>query len=273
MKHFVRKTIKNITPPIFLRLLRRQTRQSGFRGNYANWQEAKKHACGYDDDLILNKVKKSLLKVKKGEAVYERDSVLFDEVQYSWPLLFGLLWVASNTNNKLNLIDFGGSLGSSYFQNIKFLRHLNELHWNIVEQPHFVRCGQKYFRDQYLKFYYSIEDCLREQQPNLILFSSVIQYLEKPYEMVKRAIDNKFDYIIFDRTTLVNKEEKLAVQKVPPEIYNASYPVWFLNRDKFLNLFVHAYELITEFDALAGQIEFENLIAEDKGFIFKLKNA
>ena len=56
-------------------------------GNYANWEEADSFATGYDDHSILEKCKTALLKVKNGEAAYERDSVLFDKMQYNWALL------------------------------------------------------------------------------------------------------------------------------------------------------------------------------------------
>lgn len=41
---------------------------------------------------ILQTVKNSLLKVKNAEIVYERDSVIFDEIEYSWQLLTGLMF-------------------------------------------------------------------------------------------------------------------------------------------------------------------------------------
>jgi hypothetical protein len=52
--------------------------------------------------------------VKTGEAVYERDSVLFDEIQYSFPVIAALLRVASANKGKLNVLDFGGSEKSHY---------------------------------------------------------------------------------------------------------------------------------------------------------------
>ena len=70
---------------------------------------------------ILDKVLAATLKVKQGQAVFERDSVLFDEIEYSWPLLAGLMWAAASNGGKLNVLDFGGALGSSYYQNRKFL--------------------------------------------------------------------------------------------------------------------------------------------------------
>lgn len=84
-------------------------------------------------------------------------------------MLASLSWIASQEGNRLNLINFGGSLGSSYFQNRKFLLHLKELKWNIVEQKKMVECGKKYFENEHLNFYYNLVDCTKEQNPDLIL--------------------------------------------------------------------------------------------------------
>jgi putative methyltransferase (TIGR04325 family) len=93
----------------------------GWYGNFKSWQEAKEASTGYDAENILHQVKTSLLKVKNGDAVYERDSVLFDKIEYSWELLAALMWIAAQNKGELHLIDFGGSLGSSYYQNKSFL--------------------------------------------------------------------------------------------------------------------------------------------------------
>ena len=140
----MKNLLKRIIPPIFLDVVKhRKSNRYGWHGNYPSWEEAKKASTGYDIDEILNKVRNSLLKVKNGEKVYERDSVLFDEIQYSWPLLSGLMLAAAKHDGKLKVLDFGGSLGSTYFQNKKFLEKLIDVSWNIVEQKHFVEVGER----------------------------------------------------------------------------------------------------------------------------------
>jgi len=271
MKQKIIKIAKDITPPILLDIYLKHFLKTAdvFGGNYKTWNEACKASGGYDSDVILNKVKDALLKVKNGEAVYERDSVLFDEVEYSWPLLAGLLWIASRNGNRLNLVDFGGSLGSSYYQNRKFLAHLPELKWNIVEQKKFVECGKRYFEDEHLKFYYNVDDCLKEQHADAILLSSVIQYLEKPYDLLREVIHKRFKYIIIDRTAFIDTgDDRITVQKVPPEIYQASYPAWFFNRQKFLDYFSGEYELIADFESN----DRADIPSVFKGYIFALKH-
>lgn len=221
----------------------------GYSGDYSYWSEALASCSGYDAAIILEKVKESLLKVKAGQAVYERDSVLFDTIQYSWPLLAGLLRAASNNNNRLSVLDFGGSLGSSYYQNKDFLSVLDDLRWCIVEQKHFVECGKQYFEDENLRFYYDIPSCLAEGKINVVILSSVLPYIEKPYELIDTIVDYEIDCIIVDRTPILlsGGSDRLTIQKVPPYIYKASYPAWFFNKAKFLKHFQRRYRIVAEF--------------------------
>ena len=182
--------------------------------------EAKKHSDGYDNDIILKKCQDALLKVKNGEAAYERDSVLFDKIQYSYPVLAGLLHAAIANGGNLSVLDFGGSLGSSYYQCRGFLSGLKSLKWCIVEQLRFVECGREFFESEELKFYYDIDECLNSEKPDVVLLSSVLPYIERPYNLLKDIIKHNFQYIILDRTPVVEWESGLlTVQKVPKEIY------------------------------------------------------
>lgn len=267
--YFIKKILKNIKN----KLLKMQKKQETilFSGNYSSWKEAKSNCSGYDSKLILEKCKNALLKVKNGTAVYERDSVLFDHIEYSWPLLTGLMYVAAVNGGVLNVLDFGGSLGSSFFQNRKFFEGLKKIRWNIVEQKNFVICGKENFENEQLRFYYSLEECQKENKVNIIIVSSVLQYLEQPYSVLKNIIDLNVQYILFDRTAFIEgDQDRLTVQNVPPSIYSASYPAWFFNEAKFLEFMLAKYMLIEKFDTFESW-EVDGIKAQDKGFIFKLK--
>jgi putative methyltransferase (TIGR04325 family) len=84
-------------------------------------------------------------RVRDGECAYERDGVVFEEVQLSFPVLAGLLRASAADAGRLAVIDFGGALGSSYYQCRKFLSLLPDLAWAVVEQENFVRCGREEF--------------------------------------------------------------------------------------------------------------------------------
>lgn len=272
-KDAVKKILRDALPPAALRALRalQHPKQFGFFGNFASWEEAKKRSSGYDDTAILSKVKDAALKVKRGEAAFERDSVAFEKPEYSWPLLASLLSVASREGGRLGILDFGGSLGSTYFQHRALLSHLSTLSWGVVEQPHFVETGQKEFADKTLAFFPNIAECVRAKKPNVALFSSVLQYMEKPYDILAEIMETGIPYLLFDRTAFLQNEapDRITVQTVPPKIYSASYPAWFFNQEKFLGALENRYQLLAEWDALAGAMDAGGTPATDKGFIFK----
>ncbi|MDP4286109.1 MAG: TIGR04325 family methyltransferase [Bacteroidota bacterium] len=252
----IKNIIKAFIPPILLSLFRKpkiemlkKPESEIWSGNYSSWLEAKAQSSGYDSVTILEKCKTAILKVKNAEAVYERDSVLFDEIQHSWGLLAGLQRAALENNAKLCVLDFGGSLGSTYYQNKDFLETLDDLQWCIVEQPNFVDCGKMYFENEQLKFYHTVDECISKHNPNVLLLSSVMQYLEKPYEWIAKYVALKIPYIIIDRTAFVNSERDiLTVQNVPEEIYKASYPAWFFDEKKMLSKFKN-YRILGSFES------------------------
>ena len=267
--------IRLITPPIFIHLTNRLRNPSddayGLSGDYRSWEEAMNASAGYDSEIILEKTKAALLKVKSGEAVYERDSVLFEEIQYAWPVLAGLMWVAALCEGKLNVMDFGGSLGSTYFQNCEFLSRLSNVRWNIVEQASHVRIGKAHFEDDYLRFYTNIKDCMNDTQPNVVLLGGVLQYVEFPYQIMDQIMELPCDHVIIDRTPFWDgPTDRLCVQTVPPSIYPASYPSWIFSRRKFHSKLHDDWHVITAFDdpdKLSAPIEFKYqgvLIARNK---------
>jgi putative methyltransferase (TIGR04325 family) len=254
-----------VTPPVLIHLAKRvygnRIRGAhGLSGDYRSWDEAMAASTGYHSENILEKTRAALLKVKNGEASYERDSVVFDEIEYAWPLLAGLMWVAARCGGLLNVLDFGGSLGSTYFQNRVFLSLLPGVRWNIVEQSNHVGIGKAYFEDDNLRFYVGIAECLADTQPNVVLLSSVLQYLERPHTVFDPILELSCDHVIIDRTPFwAGPTDRLCVQTVPPSIYPASYPSWIFSRPQFHSHIHENWEIMVTFDnpdRLAGPVEF-----------------
>ncbi len=238
----------------------------GWSGNYSTWEEAISLCSGYNQDTIFQKVKVATLKVKNNEAVYERDSVIFDKIEYSYPLSAFLMWSFFDKNN-LEIIDFGGGLGSTYFQNRFFLQKIKNYNWNIIEQEKFVQIGKDLFEDDSLRFYYSVDECLKSSLSKIdtILFSSVLQYLPSPYDLLNDILSNDFKHIIIDITTIHDEDfDRITIQQVPPSIYEASYPSWFFSEKKFINFFESkGYRLVTDWN-----LDYNINIGKHKGYFF-----
>ena len=227
----------NWLPPVIANHINRHiSGRVRFEGDFASWKEAVSASQGYDSEAILAKVLAATLKVKNGEAAYERDSVTFEKIDYSWPLLSALMWGAARSGGELNVLDFGGALGSSYFQNRQYLKALPNVSWSVVEQAHFVQAGRQYIQGQKLRFYQSIDDCLAENRPNVILLSSALQYIDTPFDLLSELSSTGAACLVVDRTPFSNSDEdRLLIQKVPPNIYSASYPMWAFSQSKFLS--------------------------------------
>lgn len=275
----IKSVIKKLTPPVFIDLMyyfkSNKNECIYWGGNYASWQLAKQNCEGYDTETILNQCKNALLRVKNGEKAYERDGVVFDEIAYSWTLLAMLQRIAMENNGELCVLDFGGSLGSSYYQNKDFLKTVKSIKWCIVEQPHFVECGKRYFEETNLHFYYTLNDCLAENKPHVLLLSSVLAYLEQPNDWINAFIDLKLPYIIIDRTAFVDNDYPiLTIEKVPASMYKASYPSWFFNFAQLIDPFLKKYSILFVFNSFADNSFLLNgdKKADFKGIVFKQKS-
>ena len=225
-------------------------RTYGFFGRFPDWDSAEQKCSGYDAESVFDAVRKGSLKVRDGYEGYERDSVLFDKISYSWPVLSALMWVAARNDGHLRVADFGGALGSSYRQMRRFLSGLKDVCWGIVEQSRFVKIGCDEFASEELKFFINLKKCREWTNYNVVLASGVLQYLRDPQLCIEEMCSSGTDVIVIDRIGFLFNEnvKRITIQKVPPSIYNASYPCWFFNRDEFIGWFErNGFKLYEEF--------------------------
>lgn len=258
---------KEFLPPIIAKgLASIRPVKYGWSGNYASWDDATIHTSGYDAEAIAQKVLGAALKVKQGKAAYERDSVTFDIPEYAWPVLSAILWAAANRGGGITVMDFGGSLGSTYFSLRTFLKDL-PIRWHVVEQPRFVELGKTHFQDERLKFFSTPQLCVDEGSVDVILLSSVLPYLREPYATLGELIKLSASFIIVDKMPflLEGDKDRLTIQRVDPAIYPASYPAWFFNESKFREFMSKDFETVAEFP----NADRANVPSVFKGFIFK----
>lgn len=271
MKQRLKALVRDCLPPILLKILKNpEVSGINYDGDFATWEEAIAASIGYDQPSILAKTREATLMVKYGKAIYERDSVLFDHIEYSLPVITGLMLAAAKNHGRLRVLDFGGSLGSSYFQNRRFLNELSDVRWGIVEQSHYVACGRESIQDKHLRFFNTIEECVAELRPNVVLLGSVLHYLNNPYDILDQLSQVRTDFLIIDRTPFSKLEsDRIIIQQVPSSIYKASYPLWIFSRLSFDEKMGHQWHLIEEFDCMEGSVETKTGIQFDsKAMIF-----
>lgn len=228
----MRSLARDLCPPALLRWLQHRQAARLWSGDYPSWQAAAAQCEGYESGGILERVKEASLAVRDGRAVYERDSVLFHEPSYVWPLLAIMLEAAAANAGRLRVVDFGGALGSTYMQHRHWFAEIPALHWGVVEQPHFVAAGREHFENAQLHFHDSIAECADAAGgADVVLFSSVLQYLPDPWAFIEQAKGVGARSIVCDRTGFVHEgRERITVQHVPSVIYPASYPCRFFEQ-------------------------------------------
>jgi putative methyltransferase (TIGR04325 family) len=227
-------------------------------GDFPSWHAAEQKCEGYSSQAVIESVVRATQKVVAGEACYERDSVLFRHHDYLWDVIAVLYRTAYELHRPVTVFDFGGALGSVYRQNQKMVHSIIK-RWVIIEQPKFVEIGERDFSDTVLDFRNSMDEASVEDSPDIILFSSVLQYLPDPWTILLHAklLDPK--YIAIRRTPIVQEPrmtERITVQTVHKPIYEARYPCRFLLPHSIVENMLPEYSPIASIDsrATAGQI-------------------
>jgi putative methyltransferase (TIGR04325 family) len=104
-----------------------------FSGDYSSWTTALKECEIHPTEPVHEKVLAATLKIRATEAVQE--GVFSGRSSCNFALITALLSVALKSRSHLKVLDFGGSIGISYFHSRRFLGALPEITWSVVELP------------------------------------------------------------------------------------------------------------------------------------------
>lgn len=214
-----------------------------FRGDHLSWASAKQASIGYDDAAILERAIFARREVRAGRAMWERDGTLFYAEETNEPLLKALAACAKRSE-PLVVVDFGGALGSTWWQHRVHLAALGLGAWRVVEQESFVRAGAEFAND-ILSFHTTLEEACAGGAPTVILFSSVLQYIEAPWDTLHAAAQTGCASIVLDRTPFVKRGgRRLRVQHTPPRLGGGTYPCWHFTEDDLMAPLVGKYKVI-----------------------------
>jgi putative methyltransferase (TIGR04325 family) len=267
-----REWLCTAVPPALLDAFRRRTgRHLRFAGHPASWEDAARRSGGYSATHILDTVTDATRAVISGAARWERDGVLLNDADPPFAVLTALWRAARLANRNLEVVDFGGSLGSTYRQCRPLLEGIGTLRWRVIEQAAFVQRGQTEFSTPELSFHVSA-DCLPTPEgARAVLASSVLQYLAEPFTVLDSLTRIGARHMIIDRTPMHDGTvDRLCIQHVPRHIYEASYPCRLLSRPRLLTYLQRHWRLVSDFPCAEGrrrtddgmQFEYRGLILD-----------
>ena len=210
-----------------------------YKGPYKKWSQAKHQSSGYNDKKILYRVRNSALIAKNSKNKFEVDSLIFKRPYRN--KFFEKILKNLSKKKSINIIDFGGSLGSTYYRYKNIFSKKNKLQWSIIEQKSFVKIGKKEFKERNLSFYFNFKDLklkIKNKKINIFLLSSSIQYIGNYKKIINEINSLNPDHIIFLKTpvNLLNSD-RIYIEKVPKDIYGLSYPSWVFSKKKLINSF------------------------------------
>jgi putative methyltransferase (TIGR04325 family) len=267
----LRRTLKALVPAFLMDHVRHLTgTKIRFTGDFKSWADAEAASTGYSAKEILDQTIKATRQVRGGEAAFERDGVIFRAMEPNSPLAWALKRVADR-HGKLHVIDFGGSLGSTYYQMSATRGFFSDVKWAIIEQSAHVDVGAREFANAELSFHTTIEEACKSEQFDVLLLSGVLQCLRDPFQFLDSVLDRNIPAIIVDRTPfMVSDTRRLTIQHVPKRIYAATYPSWFFAETELLAKFLKSYDRVATWPALDKHHP-EGGRAEYKGYLFELK--
>ena len=264
----MRALVKSFVPAPARRWVRKAFGWRWLRGDYACWADARAASDGYDAPYVLARVRYATRAVRVGRATWERDGVLFSGSPEPTPLRAPLQRIAATEGGRLDVVDLGGGLGSSWWQQRDWFRELVSVRWRVVEQAAWVEVGRREFSGDGLEFYATLAAACADDRPAVLLLSSVLPYVEKPRQLMAEAIRRRFSHIIIDRTGFTGRgRDWLTVQHVPAAVGAASYPCWLFDRDSLLEPLGLDYALAGEWtlDELDGRHDY-------RGFYFRRRS-
>jgi putative methyltransferase (TIGR04325 family) len=225
---------------------RRHFRRRVFHGDYPDWAAACAVAQGYDDPGASARVVAAAHAVRAGQAVWDRDGVLFHEPRAHEPLVAALRRAAVAAGGGLDVVDFGGGMGSTWWQHREALREFR-VSWRVVERAMFVETGQREFSDAALSFHPTLAAAQAAGPVQVILLSSVLPYVADPHALLREVAAWRAPHVIVDRTPFIaGGRDRVVVQSAPRELGGGSYPCWLFDRAGVAAAFHTDYALVGE---------------------------
>lgn len=254
--------LKRVVPGSLRRWVRTTFGWRWLRGNFSSWSVASAAADRGPPGRGVERVVAATRAVRSGRAAWDRDGVTFAQPAIHAPLVAALRRAAASEGGSLTLIDFGGALGSTWWQHREELRGV-AVDWRVVELPALVAAGKEW-EGAGLRFYETLDAADADGRAKVILFSSVLQYLEDPWALLGQVAERRMRHVIMDRTAFVTSgPDQLTVQHTPPEYGGGRMPCWLFARERLEGALGGAYERVSEwpvpFDVLDGRATYRGM--------------
>lgn len=253
-----KRAARSLTPPIIWATASRLRRgppppppvydAATWEGPLDTWAEAVAASDGWASAPLLEKTLDLSLKVARGELAAQQDTITLTRPRYSATVLAFIAMAAAD--GALDVVDFGGSLGTNFDLNAAILRpylDAGRCIWRVVELPETAALGREHRQTETLHFHDALTD-VPKAPGQAIIFTGSLQYVEEFGRVLDEAVARAPGVIAFDRLlTTEDPDHAIYVQR-PGSWYPAHLPVRAFSRARFVEEMTSmGYTLAAEF--------------------------
>ena len=190
-----------------------------------NWESAVAGSSGYQSPQTISTIEGSDPVINK--STIEQNFLGSRYLQVASAILSGLNSEKLKSETTIRVLDIGGGLGEYFFLLQSNLPNL-KFEWLILETPALCELAKSKQTDTSgISWTDALDDS--SQKFDIVLLSSVIQYVEKPFALIEMAMQ-KAPLLIFNRLPLsTNPHNLICIQR--PGLFESkgSYPVHILS--------------------------------------------
>lgn len=220
---------------MILSLIKRLSKKKiGFFNKFNNFEDALQECDGYYNKKLIRYIfSQSLKALNNGK--YEQDGLIYDNPIINEFILDYLcndyiLKKKFNFNEKIKVLDYGGSFGNLYFSLKNFINL--KFQWEIVEQYQKVKLAKKHYKFKNIKFSNKIS---KKKNYDIVIFNTSFQYLSNPFQVFKNLQNKTKIFIITNLIINDGKTNYIKIENPDPKVYKYTYPAWFLSKKYLLN--------------------------------------
>jgi putative methyltransferase (TIGR04325 family) len=233
------------------RVLRRAARlirynSSMWSGRYRDWEAAARACRKISLEGQRRACEWALGEVLAGRALFERDSLLQHQPITCWPLMLALCDLQARGTPQPTVLDYGGGLGSVYFQHRAWYAADRLVTWNVVELPEIAATGQRLVQDSQLRFFGSLEEAVHQKPPDLILAAGIMPMVPSPEALLDTLASLGASWVFLDRIPVTHRlgQTLITRQVVPRTIYEHESPFWFFDETSLLQMLSTRFRIV-----------------------------
>ena len=234
-----------------------------------SYEEAQSKTCGYESSILI----KDMVENNKINPPWESNSNITYINHRQLELLSALMRIICERKyTDIKVSDVGGGNG---YLSVAVKKQLNMINWDwtVFESDKVAQAYCQFEEESGIKWQSSDTQIAKESE--IALFSCTLQYLELPFEMLKKYT-LRHEYIIIMRVPLINEDSHVITRQTFPDggdyqNEESSWPAWFFSRKKFHAEINKIGDVVYQWKTLTEVLMFEGSNVVMEGMLIRVK--